>query len=121
MQCFLEFIVHVHHAADAAIRVLANPLAIGLEIFRLLRRFPRALEILDDVVAVAGIDEAHVADEFRKALEVFGAEILTDLIAIDAEHRAPAKAFRSRSAELEEFRLRRPILQIDDRARHRIR
>ncbi len=54
------------------------------------------------------------------ASRYFCAEVLARLVAIDAEHRAPAEAFGRRSAEFEEFRLRRTVLQIDERARHRV-
>ena len=97
---FLVLVVHVHHAADAAIGVLADPLAVGREILRVLGRFPGALQILDDVVAIAGVDEAHVAFELGEALDVFLAELLADLVAVDAQHGAPAEAFGGAATEL---------------------
>lgn len=84
------------------------------------RRFPRPLEVLHDVIAFAGVDGAHVAFELGETSQIFLAEILTDLIAIDAQNGGPAKTFGGATAQFKEFRLRGTVLQVDDRARNRV-
>src|SRR6187402_2091925 len=61
VRAFLERVVHAHIAAHAAIRRLAHPVAYPLEIGGIADRFPRGLQVIGHVVAVAGVAEAHDA------------------------------------------------------------
>src|SRR5260370_33967701 len=117
VRAFLEGVVHAHIAADAAIRMSAYPVVHSSEFGGIADAFPGSLEIVGHVITVAGVAKAHDAGE---TLLVFGAKLVALFVGVDAEHRAPHETFRGGAGELQKFRLRWTILQIDPHPPHKI-